>query len=286
MLDATAVANAEHIAVFGVADANGVVTGGLVPDSAVIVRSVATGNWSDPTVWSTGAVPKALDNVLVSANTTVTVDGDESGYGALRTVRVDGTLGFNPHANTTLLVDTIIVEDTGTFQMGTQVAPIDAAHRARVIFADLNKAGDDKLATDYQTLVQVMKNGTAAQIAQATQAVTADQYQVDQYDAARTAWDPLQFSLGLVAHGEVRVYGTQQTSFVYANDMKPGDTTITLGATVLAGMVPGDASVSAANPVAAGWKDGDQLVITGSEASLPYYLGGAMDQDEEVTITK
>ena len=58
MLDATAVANAEHIAVFGVADAQGVVTGGLVPDSAVTVKSIASGNWSNPAIWSTGTVPQ------------------------------------------------------------------------------------------------------------------------------------------------------------------------------------------------------------------------------------
>src|SRR5437879_4361347 len=59
MLDATAVANAEHLAVFGVVDANGVVTGGLVPDAAVTVKSIASGNWSSPAVWSTGNVPSA-----------------------------------------------------------------------------------------------------------------------------------------------------------------------------------------------------------------------------------
>lgn len=293
MLDATAVANAEHIAVFGTADTNGVVTGGLVPDSAVTVKSIHSGNWSDPTIWNTGVVPRSLDNVLVTANTVVTVDKDESGYGALRTIRVDGKLAFNQHANTTLLVDTIIVGDTGVYDMGSPAdpsdptsGPIDSTHRATVIFADLNKAADDKLSQDYQTLVQVMKTGTAAQIAQATAAVTTDQYQVDQYDAARTAWDPLQFSLGLVAHGQVSIDGSQVTSFVYAKDMKPGDTTLTLGATVPAGMVPGDTSVNPTNPVPSGWKVGDQIVITGSQAALPYYLGGAMNQDEEVTITK
>lgn len=292
MLDATAVANAEHIAVFGVADAQGVVTGGLVPDSAVTVKSIASGNWSNPAIWNTGMVPHGLDNVLVTASTVVTVDGDESTYGALKTIRVDGKLTFNPHANTTLLVDTIIVNDTGVYDMGTPTdpndpssGPIDSSHRATVIFADLNKAADDKLFQDYQTLVQVTKTGTAAQIAQATQAVNADQYVVDQYDAARTAWDPSQFSLGLIAHGQVRIDGTPLTGFVYANDMKPGDTSITMGAAVPAGMVPGDTSVSSANPVPSGWKVGDQIIITGSEASLPYYLGGAMDQDEEVTIT-
>jgi hypothetical protein len=162
--------------------------------------------------------------------------------------------------------------------------PIDSSHRATVIFADLNKAGDDQLAHDYQTLIQLQKTGTPAQIAQASQAVTADQYEVDQYDAARSNWDPLQFSLGLIAHGQVRIDGSQLTSFVYANNMKPGDTTMTMGATVPAGMVPGDTTVNPANPVPTGWKVGDQLIITGSEAALPYYLGGAMNQDEEASM--
>lgn len=293
MLDATAVANAEHIAAFGTTDANGVVTGGLVPDSAVTVRSIKTGNWSDPLTWSTGAVPHSLDNVVVSADTVVTVDCDESSKGALRTIRVDGRLTFDQHKNTTLLVDTIVVNDDGEFDMGSPTdptdpysGPIDSAHRATVIFADLNKAGDDQLFNDYQSLIKLQKTGTPAQIAQANQAVTADQYQVDQYDVARTAWDPLQFSLGLLAHGKVRIAGSQLTGFVYANNMKPGDTTLSMGATVPAGVVPGDTSVNPANPVASGWKVGDQLIITGAEAALPYYLGGAMNQDEEVTITK
>jgi G8 domain len=293
MLDATAVANAEHIAVFGQEDANGVVTGGLAPDSTITIKSIANGNWSNPAIWSTSKVPHALDNVLITANTTVTVDGDESVNGALRLIRVDGRLTFAQHANTTLLVDTLLVEDGAEYDMGSPLdpsdvlsGPIDSSHRATVIFADLNKAGDDKLSMDYQALIGLLKTGTAAQIAQATAVVNADEYAVNQYDAARTAWDPLQFSLGMVAHGTVRIDGSQLTSFVYANNMSPGATTVTMGATVPAGMVPGDTSVNPANPVPSGWRVGDQILITGAEASLPYYLGGAMDQDEEVTITK
>ncbi|MBV9123780.1 MAG: G8 domain-containing protein, partial [Planctomycetes bacterium] len=125
MPDATAVANAEHIAAFGVQNAQGVLTGGLAPDAAVTVKSIASGNWSNPAIWSTGAVPHALDNVLVSASTIVTVDGDESTAGALRTLRVDGKLTFNPHVNTTLLVDTVLVEDSGVFDVGSPTDPND-----------------------------------------------------------------------------------------------------------------------------------------------------------------
>lgn len=293
VLDATAVANAEHIAAFGVTDANGVVTGGLAPDTSITVRSIASGNWSDPTIWSTGKVPHALDNVLISNNTRVTVDADESGFGAIHVIRVDAKLNFNPHANTTLLVETMLVEDTGVLDVGSPTdptdpmsGPIDPSHKATIMFADLNKTADDKLFQDYQTLVQVTKTGTAAQIAQATSAVAADQYVVDQYDATRTKWDPLQLGLGLIAHGQVRVAGSESTNFVYANDMKPGDTSFTVGADVPSGFVPGDTTVSPTNPVPANWKVGDQIIITGAEAALPFYLGGTMNQDEEVTITK
>src|SRR5262249_55110842 len=162
--------DAEHLAVFGARDAaTGVVTGGLVPDAAVTYRSAKSGAWSDPTTWlhvgspGDGTLPGADDNVLVSTGTDVVVDGTFTAS-SLRTVRVDGELDFDPHANTALKVDTIIVEPTGVFHMGTAADRIDAQHSARVIFADRG--------------------------------------------AIDLNWDPLQFSRGLVSHGEVSVYGT------------------------------------------------------------------------------
>src|SRR6185436_6932690 len=78
MLHANVVLDAEHLAVFGSRDpVTQVITGGLVPDAAVTDRSLASGNWSDPTIWSSG-VPKNGDNVLISVGTVVTVDGNES----------------------------------------------------------------------------------------------------------------------------------------------------------------------------------------------------------------
>ena len=57
-------------------------------------------------------------------------DNETAAYGALRTIRVDGTLRFNPHANTALLVDSIFVEDGGLYAMGTQTDPSDPRLRA------------------------------------------------------------------------------------------------------------------------------------------------------------
>src|SRR5262245_10338735 len=78
LLHANVVLDAEHLAVFG--DRNPVtqvITGGLVPDAAVTDQSIASGNWSDPTIWSNG-VPTDGANVLISAGTVVTIDGNAS----------------------------------------------------------------------------------------------------------------------------------------------------------------------------------------------------------------
>ena len=224
VLHANAVLDAEHLAVFGSHDpVTHVVTGGLVPDSAVNNHSIASGNWSDASIWSDG-VPDDNDNVLISEGTVVTVDGDETvsptdNRVALRTIRDDGTLRFAPHVNTRLLVDTIIVTGEGVFEMGTAADPIDAAHRARVIFAD-RTIGLDSAAT-------------AA------------------FDAGQLAWDPLQFSHGMIAHGEVSIYGAHVTSFVSGVKTNlANSTTFDLGV-----------------PVPADWKVGDQLIISGTSAT-------------------
>jgi hypothetical protein len=53
---------------------------------------------------------------------------------SIHTIRVDGTLQFATNVNTKLLVDTIIVEPWGTYQMGTQAAPIQQGVKADVVF--------------------------------------------------------------------------------------------------------------------------------------------------------
>lgn len=282
------VEDAEHLAVFGSRDATtGVVTGGLVPDSSVTDKSIASGHWSDATNWSHG-VPHDGDNLLISSGTIITLDGNESvdslgNRVAIKTIRVDGTLAFDTHANTTLLVDSIIVEPSGSYQMGTAQSPIDPNDRARVIFADLAKPLDDALA----------------QAAPGTAAAQAAQKAVDDYDTARTAWDPLQFGLGLVSHGAVQIYGSRPdntnpgaaagavTSWVQGmqDPANPAQTVSWLaGSSVLDLGVDGTPQHQPIS-VPTSWKVGDAIIVTGKAAARPYYLGGAFSQDEEVRIT-
>lgn len=206
LLHASPVEDAEHLAVFGMRNAaTGVVNEGLVPDSSMTYRSIASGNWSTAATWghlqnngtfvSDGTTPGSGDNVLVSAGTSVTVDNvfntkiNAQGIAqrnALHAIRVDGTLQFATNVNTGLLVDTIIVEPKGTFLMGTAAQRIAANVTASVVFAsgaiDLN-------------------------------------------------WDPLQFSKGLVSHGTVSIYGSTVTSFEPATTgLSAGTTTVNLAA--------------------------------------------------------
>ena len=166
LMHANPVLDAEHAAVMA-----------LVPDSAATYKSVNNGNWSDPGNWShlvggdwlsDGTIPDNGANVVISAGDVVTIDGDLSkgaggGRVALHTIRDDGTLNFNTHVNTQLLVDTVIVTAQGRFEMGTAASPIDPNVKAKVVFAD---SGDIDLS-----------------------------------------WDPLQFSRGMVSHGQVSIFG-------------------------------------------------------------------------------
>ena len=118
----------------------------------------------------------------------------------IHTIRDDGTLRFDPHANTLLSADTILVEPEGTFEMGTDptqpdpLSPtgmgqrIDADKTARVVFTDSGP--------------------------------------ID------TNWDPFQYSRGLVSHGAVRIFGSTVTSFEQlAVGAKAHDKTLVLDAT-------------------------------------------------------
>jgi hypothetical protein len=266
----------EHVEVFGTL-ANGVITGGLVPDSSVTIKSVSVaGNtsplpWGTPSSWITvptdpnaapvNRVPQAGDNVVITAGTTVLINGNEEAINAdgsaivpdplvavpsanttaqpagmaaaLHTIRVDGTLAFATNANTKLLVDTIVVEPSGTYRMGTSDSPIQQGFKADVIFS----------------------GGTP----------------ID------TSWDPYEFSRGLLTHGSVSIYGQTVTNQVSALSALPapaidtsaGNTAIPKGTKqIILSSLPTD------------WNKGDRLIITGDTASN----SSGVNQDEQVAI--
>ena len=106
----------------------------LVSISAVTNVVVKSGNWSDSTTWANQQIPSAGSNIWVMPGRTLTVDGNIAP--SLRTIRISGTLNFATNTNTKLNVDTIVVDPTGTFTMGTAASPISSGVSANVTFTD------------------------------------------------------------------------------------------------------------------------------------------------------
>lgn len=83
--------------------------------------AVKSGDWSDPTLWSTGTLPG--DNAIVNVSTfTVTYDVSSTAKIAGIHVSGAGTLKWSTTVDTLLWVDTVICH--GTLIMGDVVAPI------------------------------------------------------------------------------------------------------------------------------------------------------------------
>ena len=95
---------------------------------------VASGNWSDPTVWQNGTLPTDGARIIVPQGMTLTVDSVMPQE--FKTIGIHGTLNFATDVNTELKVDTIVSAPHGTFEMGTAANPIAADVTARVVFSD------------------------------------------------------------------------------------------------------------------------------------------------------
>ncbi len=96
--------------------------------------AMQSGAWSDPSTWQDGQVPTNGGHVLIPIGVSVQVDGVIPAR--LATIRVDGKLSFITSRNTELRVDTVIVTDSGSFEMGTEAAPIANDFTARLLITD------------------------------------------------------------------------------------------------------------------------------------------------------
>jgi hypothetical protein len=103
----------------------------LVTNAAVTAQAVQSGAWSDPNTWLGRIVPAANANVLIPSLTSVTLDTTTN---PVHTIRVDGTLQFATNLDTNLLVDTLVVNQTGSLVIGTPANPIAANHHAVITF--------------------------------------------------------------------------------------------------------------------------------------------------------
>ena len=106
----------------------------LVRYDKVTHYAVASGNWSDSSIWHDGIVPAVDARVLIPIGIEVRVDQELAAE--IATIRVDGTLSFATQVNTELRAETIIVSDVGSFVMGTAEQPIEASATARLVITD------------------------------------------------------------------------------------------------------------------------------------------------------
>ncbi|MGE5499475.1 MAG: G8 domain-containing protein, partial [Syntrophothermus sp.] len=99
------------------------------------VTSIATGNWNEGVNWSTGAVPKATDDVVIAAGNTITMDADN---GVCKNLTVDGTLTFPDAASRKLTVNgNTTVNATGKFNTFSTGSPASLREHIITLKGDL-----------------------------------------------------------------------------------------------------------------------------------------------------
>ncbi len=95
--------------------------------------AVKSGPWSAATTWREGRVPGAGAVVVIPPEIVVTLQG--AADAAVRGVRVEGTLRWDPEVTSTQTVDTLLVTPAGRLEMGTVQHPVAASATARLTFS-------------------------------------------------------------------------------------------------------------------------------------------------------
>ena len=103
----------------------------LKPAEATAV-SAKSGKWADASTWAAGVVPADGAKVQIAASHDVEIHTQLTER--IKWIRVDGTLSFCRACDTRLTVDTIVVTDSGTLDIGTAAAPITG--NCEIVIAD------------------------------------------------------------------------------------------------------------------------------------------------------
>ncbi len=94
-----------------------------------------SGNWSDPSLWSTGHVPVAGEIAVVVPSATVVYNVVSSDSLPAVAIQAGGTLTFATSATTKMTVQNLMLFDGGTLNIGTDSAPVTGL--AEVVFPNV-----------------------------------------------------------------------------------------------------------------------------------------------------
>ncbi|MEN8213172.1 MAG: G8 domain-containing protein, partial [Pseudomonadota bacterium] len=164
----------------------------LASDEAATYISVKSGAWEDSATWG-GNAPDDGARVIIAEGHEVEVRSKLEP--AIRTLRVDGKLSFDPAQDTEITFDTLVVNMSGTLEIGSEGQPIQNNKTARLIVSDYQSEGfevSDPLSPDY---------------------------------------DPAKLGLGIISMGAVQMFGQEKTPFVSIGELVQGTTAIMLDET-------------------------------------------------------
>ena len=121
----------------------------VFPRDQATAIAVNDGPWSAAATWNHGQAPASGSKVLVPEGVDITFDLADSP--TLNWIRVDGGMSWATDKNTRLTVETLMVNSTGSFQLGNEDNPISADVSAEILIdtsgGAINQAVDPTLVS-------------------------------------------------------------------------------------------------------------------------------------------
>ncbi len=130
----------------------------LVSDGQATHVAVTDGAWGDPKTWDKKSVPGAGARVVVPEKLAVTVSGVHD-KDRLDWLRVDGTLRFDPKADTALKVVTLVGNVKSTLEIGTEKERVHADKTARLILGDRGEREAQRQRDPYDLSGALLSHG-------------------------------------------------------------------------------------------------------------------------------
>lgn len=105
--------------------------------------NVSGGNWSDPSTWSKGRIPRQGDRVEIIAGTRV--EYDVISKEEIASLDILGELTFSHRVSTNLDVGTVTVLQSGKLEVGSEKEPIPDGVKATIRIVNKNEDGENSI---------------------------------------------------------------------------------------------------------------------------------------------